>query len=94
MAIDDSALKSQFLGRDQFTWWIGQVAHPKTWRDDKTILKNTDSDEDLGLSWAYRCKVRIIGYHPFSGNELADEDLPWAHVMVPRCWWVWTWSSW
>ena len=83
MAIDDSALKSQFLGRDQFTWWIGQVAHPKTWRDDKTILKNTDSDIDLGLSWAYRCKVRIIGYHPFSGNELADEDLPWAHVMVP-----------
>jgi len=81
--MDDTLLKSQFMGRDQFTWWIGQVAHPKYWRDGKTEIKTSNSDKDLGMSWAYRCKVRIIGYHPFSGNELHDKDLPWAHVMVP-----------
>lgn len=81
--IDDTLLKSQFLGRDQFTWWIGQVAHPKYWRDDKTEIVQSQNEKELGMSWAYRCKVRIIGYHPFNGNELPDKDLPWAHVMLP-----------
>lgn len=74
--IDESFLKSNFLGRDGFVWWVGQVADPKVWRNDKTRIDNGKE------AWGYRCKVRIIGYHSFSRNELKDEDLPWAHILT------------
>jgi len=73
--IEESLLKSNYLGRDGFIWWIGQVAPAKVWRNEK-------SDYDSQGAWAYRCKVRIIGYNTFNRNILSDEDLPWAHVMV------------
>jgi hypothetical protein len=74
--IEESLLKSNFVGKDGFIWWIGQVADPKVWRNEKTRI-----DED-NKAWGYRCKVRIVGYHSFSPNELPDKDLPWAHVLT------------
>ena len=71
--LDSALLKTNFIGRDGFIWWIGRVAPPKVWRDEAT-------DTDAG--WAFRCRVRIIGYHPFDDSILADEDLPWSHVLV------------
>ena len=71
--IDQSLLKTNFLGRDGFVWWIGKVAPAEFWKQAAT---------DMEEGWAYRCKVRIIGYHPFTEAELGNEDLPWAHVMV------------
>lgn len=73
--IEESLFKSNFLGRDGFVWWIGQVADPSVWRNEKSRVDNEGS-------WAYRCKVRIIGYHTFDGNVLPDNDLPWAHVLT------------
>ena len=40
-----------------------------------TKYKNTEN--------GYRAKVRIIGHHPSSSSVVKDEDLPWAHVLVP-----------
>jgi len=74
--IEESLLKSNFIGKDGFIWWIGQVADPKVWRNEKTRI---DNGKD---AWGYRCKVRIIGYHSFSPNELPDKDLPWAHILT------------
>ena len=71
--LDSALLKTNFVGRDGFVWWIGRVADPSVWRTEST-------DTDAG--WAFRCKVRIIGYHPFDTNVLPDEDLPWSHVLV------------
>ena len=71
--LDSALLKTNFVGRDGFVWWIGRVAEPSVWRNEAT-------DTDAG--WAFRCKVRIIGYHPFDETILSDEDLPWAHVLV------------
>ena len=31
----------------------------------------------------YKAKVRIIGYHPDAASIIKDEELPWAHVLVP-----------
>lgn len=74
--IDEAFVKSNFLGRDGFIWWIGQVADPKVWRNDATRIDNGES------AWGYRCKVRIIGYHSFDRTLLKDDDLPWAHVLT------------
>ena len=72
--IDESLLKSNVLGRDGFTWWIGRVAHPDYWKKENEI---SDANGEFGQ----RVKVRIIGYHPWDGAQLKEEDLPWAHVM-------------
>ena len=72
--IDESLLKSNVLGRDGFTWWIGRVAHPDYWKKENEI---SDANGEFGQ----RVKVRIIGYHPWDGAQLEEKDLPWAHVM-------------
>ena len=70
--------KTNFVGKDGFNWWIGQIAPPKSWR-------NINVNQSLDGYKHNRVKVRIIGYHPFDcqGIELPDEDLPWAEVMIP-----------
>lgn len=69
--IEESLLKTNFIGRDGFRWWIGQVAPISAWKDQAD-----------GVGWGNRCKVRIMGYHPYSELELPNEELPWAQVML------------
>ena len=85
--LEGSLLQSHYLGRDGFVWWIGKIAPAKVWRNEKSRLdagtyEPGEGEDSTGGSWAYRCKVRIIGYHTFVQDELPDEDLPWAHVMA------------
>ena len=68
--MEESLLKSNFLGRDGFRWWIGQVA-------PEEVQKQINKD-----GWGNRLKVRIMGYHPYNVQELPDEDLPWAQVLL------------
>jgi len=69
--LEESFLKTNFLGRDGFRWWIGQVAP-----DEAQGAQND------GGGWGNRFKVRILGYHPYSTVELPNEDLPWAQVLL------------
>ena len=81
--IEESLLKSNFVGKDGFIWWIGQVAPASVWRNEKSKPDaGENKKESTSSSWAYRCKVRIIGYHTFDGGVLPDEELPWSHVSV------------
>ena len=58
-------LKTNFLGRDGFVWWIGQIPPVESWGFQGT-----------GGGWGVRYKVRIMGYHPYTEAELSNEDLP------------------
>ena len=69
--MNDFSFNTNFLGRDGFTWWVGQIAPYEV-----------NKDQDGPAGWGTRYKVRIMGYHPYS-QELPDEDLPWAQVMRP-----------
>ncbi len=73
--IDESLLKSNFIGRDGFRWWIGQVAPFQSGTGQE--------DQNNGGGWGNRQKVRILGYHPFDEQELPNEELPWAQVLLP-----------
>lgn len=70
--LDQSLLKSNFIGRDGFRWWIGQIPP----------IENMGGQVD-GQGWGNRFKVRIIGYHPYSEAELPNKDLPWAQCLIP-----------
>ena len=72
--IENNFLKSNFLGRDGFRWWIGQIPPSKSW-----LLQRNKRPE----AWGNRVKVRIMGYHPQNTTELSDDDLPWATVILP-----------
>lgn len=77
--IEEALLKSNYIGKDGFYWWIGQVAQRDSWKDKSQFSEEKGSD---GKVWAARCKVRIVGHHTFDGNILPDEDLPWAQIMT------------
>ena len=68
--MEESLLKSNFVGRDGFRWWIGQIA-------PEEVQKQLNKD-----GWGNRLKVRIMGYHPYSVAELPDKDLPWAQILL------------
>jgi hypothetical protein len=70
--IDESLLKSNFLGRDGFRWWIGQI--PPI---------GSQGGQASGSGWGNRYKVRIMGYHPYSEVDLPNEDLPYAQCLIP-----------
>jgi hypothetical protein len=69
---DESLIKSNFVGRDGFRWWIGQIPPEKS-----------HSTQINGGGWGNRYKVRIMGYHPHNPEYLPDKDLPWAQVLLP-----------
>ena len=71
--MEDLNFKQNFVGRDGFVWWIGQIAPEDVW------IENFGTNDK---AWGQRYKVRIMGYHPYSTAELKDEDLPWAQVLT------------
>ena len=61
-------------------WWIGQVTDPdKGEWGDSLEKKQADDGEDI---YAFRCRVRIVGYHGCA-DDLPDNELPLAHVLLP-----------
>ena len=79
---DPGFIKSHFVGRDGFIWWIGQVVSEKAWVANlpgnpfhATLMQQRGFD--------FRYKVRIMGYHTCNPEDLPDEELPWASVMLP-----------
>ena len=71
---------TNFWGKDPMQWWIGQVTDPEKgkWGDSLERTQAANGD-DL---YAFRCRVRIVGYHDCS-DDLPDEDLPLAHILLP-----------
>jgi len=76
--IDEALLKTNFVGKDGFRWWVGQIAPANVQGEQLAPTKNKEVE-----NWGNRLKVRIMGYHPFSKADLSDEDLPWANIMIP-----------
>ena len=79
--IEQGLIKSHFLGRDGFIWWIGQVSPQNVWEENLPGSPTRTNKEQIGFDFRY--KVRIMGYHTACGSELPDEQLPWASVMLP-----------
>lgn len=75
---EQSLIKTEFLGRDGFIWWIGQVADPQ--KSGWSSVQPTDDKKWKG--YYNRVKVRILGYHTNNCADLPDEDLPWAHILI------------
>ena len=69
--IEESLIKSNFLGRDGFIWWIGQIAP-----------EEAQGAQINGGGLGNRFKVRILGYHPYDEATLKNDDLPWAQVLL------------
>jgi len=74
---------ANFIGKEGFNWWIGQVENDgsKFWNAE---LEDGNGDFDYGdFDWTNKVKVRIIGYHSPNRKELPTYDLPWAQVLMP-----------
>jgi hypothetical protein len=69
--LDQSLIKSNFIGRDGFIWWIGQI-------QPEDSLKGQIN----GAGWGNRYKVRILGYDSGQASKLKEDDVRWAQVML------------
>ena len=73
---------TNFIGRDPMQWWIGQVTDPEKGEWGDALEKTRAGDKDEKDIYSHRCRVRIVGYHGCE-DDLADKDLPLAHVLLP-----------
>ena len=58
---DPGFIKSHFLGRDGFIWWIGQVVDETKWAGNFPGVPTKSTKGQKGFDFRY--KVRIMGYH-------------------------------
>ena len=79
--LEQSLVKTNFLGRDGFIWWIGQIVDQTQWAGNFGGHPTETTEEQKGFGFRY--KVRIMGYHTASPSDLPDKDLPWASVLLP-----------
>jgi hypothetical protein len=70
--LDQSLIKSNFIGRDGFVWWIGQIPP-----------EENHQGQINGAGWGHRYKVRILGYDSPRTSELSNDELRWAQAMLP-----------
>ena len=69
--LDQSLIKSNFIGRDGFIWWIGQIQP-----------EDSLGAQINGAGWGNRFKVRILGYDAKESSKLSEDDVRWAQVML------------
>ena len=79
--IDESLLKKHSVGKDGFAWWLGQVCEADVWHENYPE-QDVKKVKDLP-GFSRRVKVSIFGYHTSSKEDLKNEELPWAYVMLP-----------
>ena len=79
--IEQGLVKTHFLGRDGFIWWIGQIVDQTQWAGNLGGSPTKTTEDQRGFGFRY--KVRIMGYHTAAPTDLPDEQLPWASVMLP-----------
>ena len=54
----DNFVKSHFVGRDGFIWWIGQIPNEDVWKENKAGYPQPNNSDAPGF--AERYKVRIM----------------------------------
>jgi len=79
--LEQGLIKTHFLGKDGFIWWIGQVVDSTKWAGNLPSTPTKTTKDQKGFDFRY--KVRIMGYHTAVPGDLSDDDLPWASVMLP-----------
>ncbi len=79
--LEQRLITTHFLGKDGFIWWIGQVVDQPKWIGNLPTTPTDTTEEHKGFDFRY--KVRIMGYHTGSPEDLPDDQLPWANIMYP-----------
>ena len=73
---------TNFIGRDPMQWWIGQVTDPEKGKWGDALEKTRAAEDYKNDIYSHRCRVRIVGYHGCE-DDLKDDELPLAHVLLP-----------
>ena len=79
--LEQGLIKTHFLGKDGFIWWIGQIVDSSKWAGNLPSTPTKTTKQQKGFDFRY--KVRIMGYHTGSPEDLPDDQLPWANIMYP-----------
>lgn len=60
--------------------WFGRVVSSTSWQDN---IESSHFDPKDQKGWGYRYRVRYFGLHSGSTEELPDDQLPMANVVMP-----------
>ena len=87
--IDESFIKSNFIGKDGFIWWIGQVDPAEVWRTEQSRV-DTNVGEGREL---IDVKLESLGIIVLTMKNYPMKTYQQAHILSSvryRC----SWSGW
>jgi hypothetical protein len=61
--------------------WFGRVVSDVSWQENVESKLFSEAEQQKG--WGYRYRVRYFGLHSGSTQDLSDEQLPMANVVMP-----------
>ena len=61
--------------------WFGRVVSDVSWQDNIECELFSEAEQQKG--WGYRYRVRYFGLHSGNTQDLPDEQLPMANVVMP-----------
>ena len=63
-----------------FPTWFGRVVSSESWQDN---IEASQFKPTKKKGWGYRYRIRYMGLHTGSTQDLPDEQLPMANVILP-----------
>jgi hypothetical protein len=60
--------------------WFGRIVSSVSWQDN---IEASHFDPENQKGWGYRYRVRYFGLHSPNTNDIPDEQLPMANVVMP-----------
>jgi len=63
-----------------FPMWIGRVVSSVSWQDN---LESEHYNTESKKGWGYRYRIRYFGLHTPNTQDLPDDQLPMANVILP-----------
>ena len=60
--------------------WFGRIVSSVSWQDN---IEASHFDPENQKGWGYRYRVRYFGLHSPNTNDIPDEQLPMANVIMP-----------
>lgn len=60
--------------------WFGRIVSSVSWQDN---IESAHFDPKDQKGWGYRYRVRYFGLHSPNTNDIPDEQLPMANVILP-----------
>ena len=75
--LENSLIKTHYIGRDGYVWWIGQIVKQDNWIANIAERPTESNEEFKGFDYRYKVRIIAVSYtHLPSPRDLSTSRMP------------------